>query len=426
MRRIGALAGGLLLVSSSCAGPVATPSRTSFTPSRFDYAAFRRGFPELPEPNYLPFMVHRFALADGERDVLVFCRWDDARFPLAIHVEPPVIGADVQDEFQPEEDASYVEALDGAIASWEGALPQVVRFRRVERVEDADLRLRLIGERGPAPEEGVQVLGLTPVVEACRVTGGDPDDVRLEVEFEVPEVEIYLADEHGLLPPDQIQRIALHELGHALGMRGHSPIPADLMFEIARDRRVDQLSTEDVNSFTALYDVPNGTVYARVPSGTSPERPAATAPDGPPRLASPPWRDHEHGFSIRFAEGWLAIPAPRGAVAVDGIPWDYEASFQVIVRSYPTIESYIDRYGAGHVGRGEVIEQGELRVAGRPAFGMRVLQRGGATTEDHVFVETGDGRLIVVITDSPTALRAGFDPWFLAMLETLEVRPASR
>jgi hypothetical protein len=137
----------------------------------------------------------------------------------------------------------------------------------------------------------------------------------------VPEIRIYVADDHGLLPVDQVERNVLHEIGHALGMRGHSPIPADLMYEVARDRRVDRLSVEDVNSFRALYRLPNGTIYARLPRGGDLPRAAAQAPAGPPQLAPQPYEDKRLGFAVQPGLGWRLVPTPRGVVAVDGVAW---------------------------------------------------------------------------------------------------------
>jgi predicted Zn-dependent protease len=404
--------------------PLATPSSEAFHPTRFDYEAFRRARADdtVSEPNYLPFMAGRFALRGSEEDLLVFCRWEVDRFPLAVNVEAPRVAAELQNEFDRlKEPNAFVDAAWRALDSWQQALGGVVSFRRVGGNDDVDLRIRLIGEVGPAPEEGVQVLGVTPMRDACRIEGRSMWKDRVDVSFEVPEIRIYVADDHGLLPPDQVQRNVLHEIGHALGMHGHSPIPADLMFEVARDRRVDRLSLEDVNSFRALYRQPNGTIYARIPRGRDLPRDAARAPVAPVVLAQP-FVDPRHGYALRPGVGWRTIPASRGVVVIDGLAWDYEASFQVIVRSYPTTAQYLDRHADAHARGGRVVQQGPLDVAGQRAFWMRILPLEGDMIEDHVFVESGDGRVVIVIMEAPKALRQDFAPWFDAMLASLEVR----
>ncbi|MCU0668183.1 MAG: matrixin family metalloprotease, partial [Myxococcota bacterium] len=300
-----------------CCGPFATPSSDRFQPTRFDYQSFRsaRGADEIREPNYLPFMAGRFALSGKKEDLLVLCRWDVERFPLKIHVESPRVAPELQNEFDRlKEPNAFVDAAWNAIDSWERALGGVVSFRRVGGNQGPDLRIRLIGERGPAPEAGVQVLGTTPMRDACRIEGRSVWADRVEVSYEVPEIRIYVADDHGLLPPDQVQRNVLHEIGHALGMHGHSPIPADLMYEVARDRRVDRLSVEDVNSFRALYRQPNGTIYARLPRGADLPRGTARAPAPPVQLVATPFTDPRLGYSLRPAAGWHTVPSSRGVV----------------------------------------------------------------------------------------------------------------
>jgi predicted Zn-dependent protease len=417
----------LMLAVAGC-GTYAKPSREPFLPSRFDYAAFRDADGErasaLLEPNYLPFVAHRMELAGQKDDAIVFCRWDRDQFPLAVYVYQPSIPADLQSEFKPQDPSLYVDAAWRALASWQQAGAGVVSFQRAANADDADLRVELVGAAGPAPEEGVQVLGTTPLARACRVQGRSIVQDRLDVRFKVPVIRVFVADQHGLLPPDQVERNVLHEMGHALGMKGHSPIPADLMYEVARDRRVSRLSSADANTLRALYAIPNGTIYTRMPRGAAPVRPAPTAPGGPLQLSVAPYVDERLGFSVHVPAGWRLIPAQRGVVAIDGLAWDYEGSFQVIVHGYPTIASYLQRHGQGHVRDGRVLDQASLDVAGHPAFRLRVAQRGDTLIEEHLFVETGDGRLIVVIEESPADLYAGFAPWFDAMQASLQVLPA--
>jgi predicted Zn-dependent protease len=422
------LAIGALFTQAGC-GRYAEPSREPFLPSRYDYEAFRAAYPDAPEqvaePNYLPFMAHRMEIQGRKEDLIVFCRWEEDRFPLAVWIDKPRIHPDLWNEFRPQDPQVFVDAAWRALDSWQQALGGAVGFARASSWMDADLRVELVGEAGPAPEDGVQVLGTTPTARACRVEGRGLVQDRVDVTFKVPVVRIYVADQHGLLPPDQVERNVLHEMGHALGMKGHSPIPADLMYEVARDRRVSRLSTEDVNSFRALYSIPNGTIYARVARGPTPDRPAAKAPEGAPQLSQTPYVDEQLGFALHVPVGWRLVSASRGVVAIDGLAWDYEGSFQVIVHGYPSIASYVRRHGQGHVREGELLRQESTVVAGLNAFHMTVAQRDGALIEEHLFIETGDGRVIVVIEEAPADLVAAFTPWFDAMLGSLQVLPTA-
>lgn len=414
-----------MLVGAACAHPVAEPSREPWRPTRYDYARFVAGHPEAApflrrsEPNYLPFMAHRFTLPGAEEDVLVLCRWDHDRFPLRVFVETPEIPDDLQNEFHPVSPGIYVRAVKRALRTWEEALPEIVSFERVDDRERADLHVQLRGEVGPTPDPEMQVLGVTPLLSACRI--GRERQARFESRFEVHRLTVYLADHFGLLTADQVERIALHELGHVLGMRGHSPIPADVMYEAARDRHVDRLSAEDVHSFRLLYALPAGTLYGRLPSGIALERPLVPRAPGPPELAPEPVRDRRFGFAIRLGKDWQPIRTPYGVVAVNGVAWDYDASFQLIVRPQTTIASYLERWGASHLRDGRMRAQSGAPVLGYPAFRMRVEQSDPPLLEEHVFLETPDRRLFVAIADAPPELFSYYLPWFEAMLSSLEV-----
>jgi len=394
-----------------------------YQPDRRDDAAFREAHPEALEPNYLAFMAHRTAGRDGPGDVLFLCRWPDADMPLTVYIAPPSIPDALQDEFDPQDPEVFVAAVLRALVTWERELEGLVTFRRVSDRRDAKLELRLLGEEAPAAHPDLQVLGKTPIASACRVRGGNPGEGRLDVAFDVPEVELYIADYFGLLAPDQVEWIALHEIGHALGMRSHSPIPADVMYEVVRDRvTVRELSTEDVNSFVSLYRLPNGTVYARIPPAGVAERRAPEPPQGPPELEIAPYVDVRLGFELRPPAAWMSVPTAQGVVSVDGVTWDYTASFQIVVHRYPTLEAYMDRYGAHYLTRGRVLHQRFLTLHGKRAFEIEIEDPAGRFLERTTFIETGDGRVFAVIAECPVDVAQAYRSWFDAALESLEIR----
>jgi hypothetical protein len=408
----------------------------AYRPSRADYERFRERHPGLVEPNYLPFMAWRVRAAGEEG--LIFCRWPREAFPLAVHLRAPEIAEELQDEFHPMAPEVFVAAARRALRSWQAELEGLVSFRLADEGEAPDLELRLIAEEAPVPDEGVKVLGQTPLGDACRVSRGfglgerlrrlgrgarGPDlPEALPVHYAVPELRVYIADEFGLLNPDQVERIALHEIGHALGMRAHSPVPNDLMFETVRESPGRAtLSAQDVNSFVTLYGLPNGTVYRRFPGSGEGASPAPRPPEGPARLSLAPHVDARRGFEIQLPEGWLTVDTPTGFVAVDGTTWDYGASLQLIVRRFPSVEAYLERHVQGHVRDGTVLEQGFTAVAGRPAFRLVVRSAGGDLVDENTIVDAGDGRVFVAIADCAPEACAAYRPWFAAALASLEI-----
>ncbi len=409
------------LLALACAGEGAAPGPPpDYEPTFEDYRAFRAAHADLLDPNYLPFMAHTLAVprAQGGGWALVLCRWPDERMPLPVYVAPPVVPDELQYEFAPRDPAAYATAVQEAFAMWEASLDGLVRFRTVGDPDEAELLVTLVGEKAPEPAPQVQVLGETPK-HGCRVRG-DGGSGRFDVEFAVHEVRVYVADQHGLLQPDQVQWVALHEIGHALGMARHSPILADLMYRVARDRvRVPELSDEDVNSFVSLYALPNGTVYTRL--GDRGDPPESAGPEGAPRLAAAPYVDPSLGFELKPPEGWTRVRTRRGMVAVDGVTWDYDASFQVVVERYATIEDYLERYGDWYLATRLTREFAFTQLNGHRALRAELLTIDGVRLEKVTLLESGDGRVLVVTADCRPDREAAFEPWFEATLASLRI-----
>lgn len=415
----------VLLPAGGCSGLAPAPAAKSpaFRPTRRDYAAFRAGFPGLPEPNYLPFVVHRVPAWDARGDALVFCRWTASQMPIRVSIEPPEIPASLQDELRPVSSQVFVDAVVSALRTYETTLSGAVRFERVAHPERATLRVRVVGEIAPAPAEDVAVLGATALGGACRVEASDPGADRLDVRFEANEMRVYVADDFGLLTREQVERVALHELGHALGIRGHSPIPADLMYEVANDHMPEvALSHEDTNTLRALYRIPNGTLYGWLEPGAS-EIAGAPAPGpGPPALAGLP-RAHR-GLRFLPPRGWQLGETPYGVYAIDGTPWDYDASLQLVVQPAASAEGYLAQREAAHVGTGWVRERTSTAIAGRRGVRLEIEGRIAGIRERLDVIELDSGRVLIAIADAAEELYASYGPWFNAVLETIEVEPA--
>jgi predicted Zn-dependent protease len=399
--------------------------QVSYIHNRADYERFQSRHPAVIDSNYLPFMLWHLEVEGSDEAWLVLCRWKPEDFPLAVHVVRPELAEDVQDEIHPTDPSLFVQAVERALATWESNLEGFVAFRQVDGPDEARLVIRLVGDEAPLAEPGRRGLGRMPHAQhACRALPTPPEAGRVAVEFSVPELWIYVADEFGLLNPDQVERVALHEIGHALGMRGHSPIPNDLMYEVAADRSPASglgLSVQDVNSFVSLYALPNGTVYGRVAPGEArlPKQPEP--PSGPPRLDLAPHVDSRLDFELQLPEGWRRVETPTGLVAIDGLTWDYAASIQLVVRRYPSLESYLTRHAGAHVRDGRILEQGPAQVAGRRAFRLVVASATGELVDETTVVESGDGRVFVFIADCAPEACPAYAPWFEATLESLEI-----
>jgi tetratricopeptide (TPR) repeat protein len=64
----------------------------------------------------------------------------------------------------------------------------------------------------------------------------------------------------------ELQTTAIHELGHALGLQGHSPYPDDIMYYCLNPAQTGQLTTRDKRTLHLLYkitpDIKNSTTLS--------------------------------------------------------------------------------------------------------------------------------------------------------------------
>jgi hypothetical protein len=73
---------------------------------------------------------------------------------------------------------------------------------------------------------------------------------------------VFYPDSNQPIPMEDLKGIAVHEMGHAIGIRGHSPYPEDIMY-YSKTRRQATLSERDMNTVGMLYkldaDIQNNT-----------------------------------------------------------------------------------------------------------------------------------------------------------------------
>lgn len=73
---------------------------------------------------------------------------------------------------------------------------------------------------------------------------------------------VYYPDSNRAIPMEDLKAIAVHEMGHAIGIKGHSPFQDDIMY-YSKTRHLATLSQRDINTIGMLYkldaDVQNNT-----------------------------------------------------------------------------------------------------------------------------------------------------------------------
>jgi hypothetical protein len=121
-----------------------------------------------------------------------------------------------------------VEPVMNAMKSWENALPGRIRFVLTGPVDPDDLLIRYVND--------LQSAGLASMRPGSTYR---PEVLlRLNVSSPLPESAI-------------METIACHELGHALGLWGHSDFDGDCMYPIAGRRTP---SPRDIRTIRLLYN----------------------------------------------------------------------------------------------------------------------------------------------------------------------------
>lgn len=170
----------------------------------------------------------------GHENILL--RWHEKQMPLRVHLPRPPDGIFER----PDEILESVR--DGVIDWTDAASPGVPSFVFVD--DDGDADIPIVWEKEPVGTEYIahcvydldlrrRRFGVTRILVTGHWGG-------------------HVADLHDLYAT------VLHEMGHGLGLGGHSPDPNDIMFPSVVSRAQEGLSERDRATLRALYERPIG------------------------------------------------------------------------------------------------------------------------------------------------------------------------
>lgn len=159
-----------------------------------------------------------------------------SEFPVKIYIEVPHLSTDRLRQ--------WMSAVSDAVAAWNVYIP----LTQIEGSENADIT---IAQRRPPPERfpNGTFRARSALTRYEFYVRGDPQGNRKMLchRFEIA------------ISPTQtgnyVRAAVLHELGHALGIWGHSPVETDTLY-FSQVRQPQSISPRDVNTLKRVYEQP--------------------------------------------------------------------------------------------------------------------------------------------------------------------------
>lgn len=165
-------------------------------------------------------------------------RWDYRKFPLKYYIEA---SSDMP--------AYYTEAITSAMGQWQSRT-NFIKFQGVNNPSDANILIDFKDNNAACNQSGLKyvVANTTPIIRNNNFL----DKMELTFNKTDPCQKVFSRQE--------IYTTALHELGHTLGIMGHSDNPADIMYSAqeGNGRKYSifgnqRLSDRDVKTLVLLY-----------------------------------------------------------------------------------------------------------------------------------------------------------------------------
>lgn len=155
-------------------------------------------------------------------DAGMVTRWHSDKMPIKLYIERAAGVSGYRDE--------YYTQVKRAMDEWvHGAGKNLISYDIVDKPDDADIRVYFVNEILKKTGKGY-ITGLaTPHTRGNILK-------HYEIKF---------------VPNESLYTTALHEFGHALGIRGHSSDKSDIMY--ASVNNVQGLSQRDKNTLALLY-----------------------------------------------------------------------------------------------------------------------------------------------------------------------------
>lgn len=141
------------------------------------------------------------------------------------------------------EHGSYQDVVKKAFQAWQSACGSVLRFNMVSSPSAADIKVSFAESLEKTNTGENYLAGISkPILKGNNF-------YKSEILLLVKD-----PDTRQPLPETSVYSTAMHEIGHSIGIRGHSPNSADLMSaSVEENNQLTSLSKRDINTVNMLY-----------------------------------------------------------------------------------------------------------------------------------------------------------------------------
>ena len=163
-------------------------------------------------------------------------RWEDDAFPLKVSI----LGGD----------EIYKKAVKEAFDYWTKTTKNFFSFAYTDNPNEADVKVSIVGQAATNCQD-----------EGCYyVAALTEPEIKHDI-LQYTDMKLYTQDPYGrTVSPEQLQKVTMHEIGHVLGIMGHSENPEDIMYASEQHNKQDYfsryrtaLSHNDINTLNYLY-----------------------------------------------------------------------------------------------------------------------------------------------------------------------------